>query len=88
MKVQIVVPESYLGDSISLISTRRGKVGKIESVGQTQIVSAEVPLKSMFGFVTDLRSITQGRGSYTMEFFKYEVVPESQLATIIGGTNG
>jgi elongation factor G len=88
MKVQIVVPESYLGDSISLISSRRGKVGKIESVGQTQIVSAEVPLKSMFGFVTDLRSITQGRGSYTMEFFKYEVVPESQLATIIGGTNG
>jgi elongation factor G len=88
MKVQIVVPESYLGDSISLISSRRGKVGKIESVGQTQIVSAEVPLKSMFGFVTDLRSITQGRGSYTMEFFRYEVVPESQLATIIGGTNG
>jgi elongation factor G len=88
MKVNIVVPESYLGDSISLISSRRGKVGKIESVGQTQIVSAEVPLKSMFGFVTDLRSITQGRGSYTMEFFKYEVVPESQLAVITGGTNG
>jgi elongation factor G len=88
MKVTIMVPESYLGDSISLISSRRGKVGKIEAVGQTQIVAAEVPLKSMFGFASDLRSITQGRGSHTMEFSKYEVVPEAQLAEITGGTNG
>jgi elongation factor G len=88
MKVSIVVPESYLGDSIALISTRRGKVGQIEALGQTQIVSSEVPLKSMFGFATDLRSITQGRGSYTMEFSKYDVIPEAQLAEITGGTNG
>jgi elongation factor G len=88
MKVSIMVPESYLGDSISLISSKRGKVHKMEAFGITQIVSATVPLKYMFGFATDLRSITQGRGSYSMEFSSYERVPESLLADIKGGKNG
>lgn len=88
MKVSVIVPESYLGDSISLISSKRGKVHKMEAFGITQVVSATVPLKFMFGFATDLRSITQGRGSYSMEFSSYERVPESLLADIKGGKNG
>ena len=88
MRVSVIVPESYLGDSISLISSKRGKVHKMEAVGITQIVSATVPLKYMFGFATELRSITQGRGSYSMEFNSYEKVPDSFLAELIGGKNG
>ncbi len=88
MKVEIFVPESYLGDCISLISSKRGRVNKMDSVGVTQIVSAMVPLKHMFGYATELRSVTQGRGSYTMEFDTYEKVPDSYLQTIKGGNNG
>ena len=88
MKVEVYVPESYLGDCISLISSKRGRVIKMDSVGVTQIVSAMVPLKHMFGYATELRSVTQGRGSYTMEFDTYERVPESYLQTIKGGNNG
>jgi len=87
MKITIIVPESYLGDSISLISSKRGKVLKMEAVGITQIVSAYVPLKYMFGFATDLRSITQGRGSYSMEFHAYERIPDAYLSEIKGGRN-
>jgi len=87
MKITIIVPESYLGDSISLISSKRGKVLKMEAVGITQIVSAFVPLKYMFGFATELRSITQGRGSYSMEFNSYERIPDAFLNEIKGGRN-
>ncbi len=85
MKVEIYIPESYLGDCISLISSKRGRVIKMDSVGITQIVSALVPLKHMFGYATELRSVTQGRGSYTMEFEAYEKVPENFMQTIKGG---
>jgi elongation factor G len=85
MKITVIVPESYLGDSISLISSKRGKVLKMEAIGITQIVSAHVPLKYMFGFATDLRSITQGRGSYSMEFNSYERIPDAYLSEIKGG---
>ena len=85
MKVEIYIPESYLGDCISLISSKRGRVVKMDSVGITQIVSALVPLKHMFGYATELRSVTQGRGSYTMEFEAYEKVPENFMQIIKGG---
>ncbi len=85
MKVEVYVPESYLGDCISLISSKRGRVVKMDSLGIIQIVNALVPLKHMFGYATELRSVTQGRGSYTMEFDSYERVPESILQTIKGG---
>ncbi len=85
MKVEVYVPESYLGDCISLISSKRGRVVKMDSVGIIQMVNALVPLKHMFGYATELRSVTQGRGSYTMEFDSYERVPEAILQTIKGG---
>jgi len=89
MKVSIITPENYLGDVISLINSKRGRILKIESLGNTQIIFSSVPLKNMFGFATELRSVTQGRASYTMEFEKYEQVPDELLISIKkGGTNG
>lgn len=88
MRVSIIVPENYLGDVMSLINSRRGKVIKFEPVGTTQMIYSSIPLKSMFGFATELRSITQGRGSYTMEFEKYEEITDSSILTIKGGING
>jgi len=88
MRVSIIVPENYLGDVMALINSRRGKIIKFESVGTTQVIYSSIPLKSMFGFATELRSITQGRGSYTMEFEKYERVTDSILLSTKGGNNG
>ena len=88
MKVVIIVPENYLGDAISLINSKRGKISKIDVIAVTQIISADIPLKNMFGFATELRSITQGRGSFTMEFNCYEKVPENLIASLKGGFNG
>lgn len=88
MRVSIIVPENYLGDVMALINSRRGKIIKFESVGTTQVIYSSIPLKSMFGFATELRSITQGRGSYTMEFEKYEEVTDSSILSTKGGNNG
>lgn len=89
MKTSIITPEDYLGDVISLINSKRGRILKIESLGNTQIIFSSVPLRNMFGFATELRSVTQGRANYTMEFEKYEQVPNDFLVTIKkGGING
>ena len=88
MRVSIIVPENYLGDVMALINSRRGKIIKFESIGTTQVIYSSIPLKSMFGFATELRSITQGRGSYTMEFEKYEEVTDTSILSIKGGNNG
>jgi len=71
----VVVPEEYLGDVIGDLSSRRGKVGGIESRGGTRLIHATVPLAEMFGYATDLRSATQGKAEYTMEFVRYDQVP-------------
>ncbi|MGI5822768.1 MAG: elongation factor G [Dethiobacteria bacterium] len=76
MKVEIIVPEEYIGDVISSVNSRRGKIEGIESKGGSQVIKGFVPLAEMFGYATDLRSNTQGRGTYTMEFFHYSELPE------------
>ncbi len=76
MRVEIVVPEDYLGDVIGDINARRGEVRQVEARGVVQAVTAEVPLASMFGYATDLRSASQGRGTYTMQFARYAPKPE------------
>ena len=77
MKVDVTVPEDYMGDVIGDINSRRGKIEGMEAVGNAQVVHCFVPLAEMFGYATDLRSKTQGRGTYTMEVHHYEPVPKS-----------
>ena len=84
MKVEIIVPDQYLGDVMGNVSSRRGRVEGTEMRGQDQIIHAFVPLSEMFGYTTDLRSRTQGRGMFTMQFDHYEEVPKSVAEKIIG----
>ncbi len=77
MAVEVVVPEQFMGDVIGNLNSRRGKILGIDARGGAQVVSAQVPLANMFGYSTELRSMTQGRASYTMQFSHYEQVPAS-----------
>ena len=83
MKVEVVVPENYIGDVIGDLNSRRGKIEGSEARGEIQTIKAVVPLAEMFGYSTDLRSKTQGRGTYTMEFNNYEEVPKNITEGII-----
>ena len=84
MKVEVVVPEEYLGDVMGNVNSRRGRIEGTESRGGGQIIRAMVPLSEMFGYATDLRSRTQGRGQFTMQFDHYEPVPKSMVEKITG----
>ena len=83
MKVEVTMPEDYMGDVIGDINSRRGRIEGMDDVGGGKIVRAMVPLSEMFGYSTDLRSRTQGRGNYSMFFEKYEPVPKSVQEKII-----
>lgn len=83
MKVEVTIPEEYLGDVMGDINSRRGSIEGMESRLGVQVVKARVPLAEMFGYATDLRSRTQGRGTYSMEFSHYEEVPKNMAAGII-----
>ncbi|MBE0450013.1 MAG: elongation factor G [Clostridia bacterium] len=84
MKVEVTVPEEYFGDVMGDINSRRGKLEGMEVVHGAQIINAHVPLSEMFGYATDLRSKSQGRGNYTMIFSHYEQVPRSIAEEIVG----
>src|SRR5207237_1812386 len=75
MKVEVIVPEEFMGDVIGDLNSRRGHVQGSEERANARVITASVPLATMFGYVTDLRSRTQGRGSYSMEFDHYELLP-------------
>src|SRR5574344_248216 len=83
MKVEVTMPEEYMGDVIGDINSRRGRVEGMDDLGGGKIVKAYVPLSEMFGYSTDLRSSTQGRGNYSMFFDKYEQVPKSVQEKVI-----
>ena len=83
MRVEVTVPEEYMGDVIGDINSRRGRMEGMEARGGNQIVRGFIPLSEMFGYATDLRSKTQGRGTYAMEPSHYEEVPKSVLETIV-----
>ncbi|MBR3294835.1 MAG: elongation factor G [Clostridia bacterium] len=87
MKVEVNVPEEYFGDVLGNINARRGRIEGSESRAGAQIIHAMVPLSEMFGYATDLRSKTQGRGTYTMQFAQYERVPNSIAEKVIGKRN-
>ena len=84
MKVQVEVPDDYLGTVMGNLTSRRGILTGNETRPGVQVVNAEVPLGEMFGYATDLRSQTQGRGTFTMEFLKYAEVPRNIAETIVG----
>ena len=83
MKVEITVPEEYMGDVIGDVNSRRGRMEGMEAVDGMQEIRAFIPLSEMFGYATDLRSKTQGRGTYSMVFSHYDEVPKSVLETIV-----
>ncbi len=88
MAVEVTTPEDYMGDVIGDLSARRGKVEGMEQRGKSHIVRAQVPLSDMFGYATDLRSRTQGRATYSMQFHAYNEVPESIAKEIIAKARG
>ncbi|WP_018663964.1 elongation factor G [Heyndrickxia acidiproducens] len=88
MKVEIIIPEEYLGDIMGQVTARRGRVEGMEARGNAQVVRAFVPLSEMFGYATALRSSTQGRGVFTMHFDHYEEVPKSIAEEIIKKNKG
>jgi elongation factor G len=88
MAVEVVVPEEYMGDVIGDLNSRRGRIEGMELRGTTQIIKSMVPLAEMFGYATELRSRTQGRGSFTMHFGKYEEVPASLAEEIVSRVQG
>ena len=85
MKVDVTVPEDYMGDVIGDINSRRGKIEGMEARGNAQVIHSFVPLAEMFGYATDLRGKTQGRGTFTMEVHHYEAVPKSVQEKIVSG---
>jgi elongation factor G len=88
MGVEVVTPEEYMGDVIGDLSSRRGRIDGMEARGNTQVVHAHVPLSEMFGYSTDLRSRTQGRATYTMQFDSYQQVPEGIASDIVKRVRG
>jgi len=88
MQVEVTVPEQYLGDVIGDLNARRGRIEGMESNAGVQQVKSKVPLSEMFGYATALRSKTQGRGTYNMEFFRYEEVPKNISEGIIAKAKG
>ncbi len=88
MAVEVVVPEEYMGDVIGDLNSRRGRIEGMQLRGTTQIIKAMVPLSEMFGYATDVRSRTQGRGSFTMHFGRYEDVPSAIAEEIVNRVQG
>jgi elongation factor G len=83
MAVEVVTPEDYLGDVMGDINSRRGRIENLEPRGNAQVIKARVPLAAMFGYATDLRSTTQGRATFTMQFDRYEEVPQSIASELV-----
>ena len=88
MAVEVVTPDEYMGDVIGDLSSRRGKIEEMGQRGNARVVTAQVPLAEMFGYATDLRSRTQGRATYTMQFHSYQDVPESISQEIVARVRG
>src|SRR5256885_1021458 len=88
MAVEVTTPEEYLGDVMGNLNSRRGRIESMGRLGNAQVIKAIVPLSEMFGYATDLRSMTQGRADFTMQFDRYEEVPQSIASEIVdAGSN-
>jgi len=88
MSVEVVLPEEYMGDVIGDLNSRRGRISSIEPRSGFQVLAATVPLSEMFGYATDVRSRTQGRANYTMQFLRYEEAPRNIAEEVVAGIQG
>ena len=88
MKVEVVTPDEYMGDVIGDLNSRRGQIQSMDERTGSRIITANVPLSEMFGYVGDLRSKTQGRASYSMQFDSYAQVPQNVALEIIAKARG
>jgi elongation factor G len=88
MALEVIVPEEYLGDVMSDLNSKRAKINGVESRQNVQVVKAQVPLAEMFGYSTDLRSATQGRATFTMQFAAYDRVPDNLANAVISRIRG
>jgi elongation factor G len=88
MKVEVVCPEQYMGDVLGDLAARRGKIGGMMQRGEAQVIASTVPLAEMFGYSTRLRSMSQGRAVYSMEFSHYEEVPKAKAEEIVAKVKG
>ena len=82
MELQVITPGEYLGEVLADLNSRRGRIKSMEGQGDTQVLEADAPLVEMFGYATDLRSVTQGRANYSMEFGRYEKAPDSTVQAV------
>ena len=85
MRIEVIVPQDFFGDAIGDLSARRGKIEETKDRINLKVINAKVPLAEMFGYATSLRSLTEGRGTFTMEFDHYEEVPANVVQEIIEG---
>ncbi len=83
MKLEVVVPDEYTGDIISDINARRGRIEGIDMRGPLKVINAYVPLADMFGYATSVRSMSQGRATHTMQYYRYELVPKQVADNIV-----
>ena len=88
MTLEVIVPEDYMGDVIGDINSRRGRIQGVRPRSGAQVISGEVPLSEMFGYATDLRSMTQGRAIFTLQFARYEEVPRGIAEQIVAKVKG
>ena len=88
MKVEVVTSEEYMGNIVGDLNSKRGQIGQMSNRGMAKVIDAKVPLAEMFGYATSLRSMSQGRASYSMEFSHYAEVPKNIAEGIIGEKSG
>ncbi len=88
MDVEVVTPAEYMGDVMGDLASRRGKIGGMTQRGEAHVIGASVPLSEMFGYSTTLRSMSQGRAVYSMQFSRYEEMPKSKADEIIAKVRG
>jgi elongation factor G len=88
MKLEVVVPEDYMGEIINDINTRRGKIERIDMHGQLRVIDAFAPLSEMFGYATAVRSLSQGRATHTLQFHHYDAVPRAIAENIVARLTG
>jgi elongation factor G len=88
MRIEVRVPEEYMGDVIGNLSGRRGRIQRMDREGGLRVIVANVPMDEMFGYTTDLRSATQGRGTHSMHFHRYEEVPKTISDGIVARITG
>ena len=88
MEVEVVVPEDYLGEVLGDLNSRRGRIDQMESRGNSRAITGSVPLSEMFGYATSLRSVTQGRATFSMHFSRFAKLPKQLADEIIARTQG